>query len=135
MRSTLDTYRDQLAAELAELRAQVCQTKTGEPSRCPRISSRDSGELTSGLSGATVPLRHLAELGPLADYAVEGHASLESEKRKLLQALQEDNEKCESSSCYSRFKQSTHGLSLTRNLSCRASGCVQLEEGTRHCRG
>lgn len=100
-----------------------------------RISSRDSGELTSGLSGATVPLRHLAELGPLADYAVEGHASLESEKRKLLQALQEDNEKCESSSCYSRFKQSTHGLSLTRNLSCRASGCVQLEEGTRHCRG
>ena len=32
MRSTLDTYRDQLASELAELRAQVCQTKTGEPS-------------------------------------------------------------------------------------------------------
>ena len=34
MRSTLDTYRDQLASELAELRAQVCRTKTGEPSRC-----------------------------------------------------------------------------------------------------
>lgn len=32
MRSTLDTYRDQLASELAELRAQVCQTKTGERS-------------------------------------------------------------------------------------------------------
>ncbi|TKA57740.1 hypothetical protein B0A53_00889 [Rhodotorula sp. CCFEE 5036] len=72
MRSTLDTYRDQLASELAELRAQVCRTKT--------------------------------ELGPLADSTVEGHASLESEKRKLLQALQADNEKCKSPSVYWSLK-------------------------------
>lgn len=54
MRSTLDTYRDQLASELAELRAQVCQTKTGEPSRCPPDKLTRHGE-APGLTGeATV---------------------------------------------------------------------------------
>lgn len=56
----------------------------------PRKTGRDLNRVRSLFDRITA-----TELAPLVDSALEGHAGLESEQRRVLQALQEDNEKCE----------------------------------------